>query len=207
MLLAGLLFGCAASAQTALYKAFVGRTGINAACIEDFPIGNGVKVTITMLEAGDSSSFRRLKRCLRALPYSGPKSERPGDSADHDPLKRCVYRPVRDFVHELDSSPESSHVYTFEGSMATAFLSHIQNLDMKISLEKESASASSEQARVSAFYCRAADPLPGDRGLYLICCSEDMMTSLVFHCPNDEVYAQSISYVLKKIVRRAAGDE
>ena len=204
MLLAGLLLGSQASAQTTLYKKYVGRTGINASCIEDFPIGNGLKVTITMLEARDSNAFHHLKKSLKALPYRGAKSEKTNDSVDYLPLKKSINKPLRDYVHELDSTPEFSHVSTLEGSIATAFLSQMKNMDVKINLEKDSTKASSKQAKILHIYCRAADPLPGDKGVYLIYFSEDTMTALVFHCPNDEVYAQSVKYVLKTTVKKAA---
>ena len=32
------------------------------------------------------------------------------------------------------------------------------------------------------------------------------MTAMIFHCPNDEVYAQSVKYVLKTTVKKAAED-
>ena len=199
-----------APAQTTLYKTYLGRTGINASCIEDFPIGNGLKVTITMLEASDTNAFHHLKKSLRALPYSGAKTEKTNDTVDSHPLKknppRIGNKPIRDLVHELDSTPEFSHVSTLEGSIATAFLGQMKNMDVKINLEKDSASASSKQARVLHIYCRAADPLPGDKGVYLIYFSNDTMTALVFHCPNDEVYAQSVKYVLKTTVKKATTD-
>ena len=193
-------------AQTTLYKTYVGRTGINASCIEDFPIGNGLKVTITMLEARDTNAFHHLKKSLKALPYRGTKSEKTNDSVDYLALKKSINKPLRDYVHELDSTPEFSHVSTLEGSIATAFLSQMKNMDVKINLEKDSTRASSKQAKVLHIYCRAADPLPGDKGVYLIYFSEDTMTALVFHCPNDEVYAQSVKYVLKTTVKKATTD-
>ena len=190
-------------AQTTLYKTYLGRTGINASCIEDFPIGNGLKVTITMLEAHDSNAFHHLKKSLKALPYSGSKTEKTNETVDYYPLKKSIKKPLRDYVHELDSTPEFSHVSTLEGSIATAFLSQMKNMDVKITLEKDSARASSEQAKILHIQCRAADPLPGDKGIYLIFFSENTMTALVFHCPNDEVYAQSVKYVLKTTVKKA----
>ena len=193
-------------AQTTLYKTYLGRTGINASCIEDFPIGNGLKVTITMLEAHDSNAFYHLKKSLKALPYSGSKSEKTNDSVDYYPLKKSINKPLRDYVHELDSTPEFSHVSTLEGSIATAFLGQMKNMDVKINLEKDSARASSKQAKILHIQCRAADPLPGDKGIYLIFFSENTMTAMIFHCPNDEVYAQSVKYVLKTTVKKAAED-
>ncbi len=210
ILLAGLLLGSHASAQTTLYKTYVGRTGIKASCIENYPIGNGLKVTVTMLEARDTNAFHHMKKSLRALPYSGAKMEKTNDTVEYYPLKKSLPRignkPIRDLVHELDSTPEFSHVITLEGSIATAFLGQMKNMDVKINLEKDSASASSKQARVLHIYCRAADPLPGDKGMYLIYFSNDTMTALVFHCPNNEVYAQSVKYVLKTTVKKAAED-
>lgn len=204
--MAGLLLGSYASAQTTLYKTYVGRMGIKASCIENYPIGNGLKVTVTMLEARDTNAFHHLKKSLKALPYSGSKSEKTNDSIDYYPLKKSIKKPVRDFVHVLDSTPGYNHVSTLEGSIATAFLSQMKNMDVKINLEKDSTKASSKQAKILHIYCRAADPLPGDKGLYLIYFSDDTMTALVFHCPNDEVYAQSVKYVLKTTVKKAAAD-
>ena len=204
--MAGLLLGSYASAQTTLYKTYVGRTGINASCIENYPIGNGLKVTVTMLEARDTNAFHHLKKSLKALPFSGAKSEKTNDSVDYYPLKKSIYKPIRDFVHVLDSTPEFSHVSTLEGSIAAAFLGQMKNMDVKINLEKDSTKASSKQAKILHIYCRAADPLPGDKGVYLIYFSDDTMTALVFHCPNDEVYAQSVKYVLKTTVKKAAAD-
>ena len=201
--MAGLLLGSYASAQTTLYKTYVGRMGIKASCIENYPIGNGLKVTVTMLEANDSASFHHLTKSLKALPYSGTKSEKTNDSIDYYPLKKSINKPLRDYVHELDSTPEFSHVSTLEGSIAAAFLGQMKNMDVKINLEKDSTKASSKQAKILHIYCRAADPLPGDKGVYLIYFSEDTMTALVFHCPNDEVYAQSVKYVLKTTVKKA----
>ena len=193
-------------AQTTLYKTYLGRTGINASCIEDFPIGNGLKVTITMLEAHDSNAFYHLKKSLKALPYSGSKTEKTNETVDYYPLKKSINKPLRDYVHELDSTPEFSHVSTLEGSIATAFLGQMKNMDVKINLEKDSARASSKQAKILHIQCRAADPLPGDKGIYLIFFSENTMTAMIFHCPNDEVYAQSVKYVLKTTVKKAAED-
>ena len=203
ILLAGLLLGSYASAQTTLYKTYLGRTGIKASCIENYPIGNGLKVTVTMLEANDSASFHHLTKSLKALPYSGTKSEKTNDSIDYYPLKKSINKPLRDYVHELDSTPEFSHVSTLEGSIAAAFLGQMKNMDVKINLEKDSTKASSKQAKILHIYCRAADPLPGDKGVYLIYFSDDTMTALVFHCPNDEVYAQSVKYVLKTTVKKS----
>jgi hypothetical protein len=163
-----------------------------------------------MLEARDTNAFHHLKKSLRALPYSGAKTEKTNDTVEYYPLKKSLPRignkPIRDLVHELDSTPEFSHVTTLEGSIATAFLGQMKNMDVKINLEKDSASASSKQARVLHIYCRAADPLPGDKGMYLIYFSNDTMTALVFHCPNNEVYAQSVKYVLKTTVKKATTD-
>ena len=206
LILAILLCASRVGAQTTLYKTYVGRMGIKASCIENYPIGKGLKVTVTMLEANDSASFLHLKKSLKALPYSGTKSEKTNDSVDYYPLKKSINKPLRDYVHELDSTPEFSHVSTLEGSIATAFLGQMKNMDVKINLEKDSTKASSKQAKILHIYCRATDPLPGDKGVYLIYFSEDTMTALVFHCPNDEVYAQSVKYVLKTTVKKAAAD-
>ena len=209
-LLVAAVCGKSATAQTALYKVYAGLEGIKASCIENYPIGNGLKVTITMLEASDSSAFHHLKKSLKALPYSGPKPERTGDTIVNCPqaksMPRIGNKPIRDFMSELDSIPEFRHVSTLKGSIATAFLGQMKNMNLTVSLENDSLTASSKQVKMLHIYCRAADPLPGDKGLYLIYLSEDTKTALVFHCPSDEVYAQSVRFVLKTTVKKAVSD-
>lgn len=61
--------------QTALYKHYRNRPGIQASDIRNYDIGNGTKVTVTMLEASDSSSFNALKRKLKAMKPSGTKPD------------------------------------------------------------------------------------------------------------------------------------
>ena len=59
-------------AQTALYKAFLGKNGINACCIPDYPIGDKTTVTVTLLQADDSATFKTLMRQVKEGRITAP---------------------------------------------------------------------------------------------------------------------------------------
>ena len=176
IILAGMLLGSHSAAQTTLYKTHVGRKGIKASCIENYPIGNGMKVTVTMLEAQDSATFHRLMHSLKALPYNADKSN--------------TKSAVDEFLRSLDSS-------SIEESALSNLLSHVKNVDMKVNVD-----TARDGKRWKGLSLHCADPLPGDVGLYLIYNSDDMMTALIFHCPSDAVYAQTVRYVLKTTMEK-----
>ena len=181
--MAGMLLGSHAAAQTSLYKTYVGRTGIKASCIENYPIGNGMKVTVTMLEAQDSATFHRLMRSLNALPYNSDKAKQ---SAKTKGGKRVTV----ETLSNLDS-------LTLEESALNSLLSHVKKMDVKVNVD-----TARDGKRWKGLSLHCADPLPGDVGLYLIYNSDDMMTALIFHCPSDAVYAQTVRYVLKTTMEK-----
>ena len=183
ILLSVLLCGNHAAAQTTLYKTYVGRTGIKASCIENYPIGKGMKVTVTMLEARDSVVFHQLMRSLKALPYNGDKAKQ---SVQTQGGKRVTV----ESLNNLDS-------LTLEESTLNKILNHVKNMDLKVNVDT---ARDGKQWKGLSLHC--ADPLPGDEGLYLIYNSDDMMTALVFHCPSSEVYTQTVRYVLKTSIEK-----
>ena len=182
--------GSRAVAQTSLYKVYVGRAGINASCIENYPIGKGMKVTVTMLEAQDSTAFRHLMRSLKALPYSGDKTK------NRKGLKK--------FVSNLDSLKYGKPAMQFEESLVRKLISHVKGMNMEIRVA-DTATRSLENGKMLNLVC--ADPLPGDEGLYLIYNSNDMMTALIFHCLNNDEYTQTVVYVLKTAMKKWGSSE
>ena len=185
LILAILLCASPVVAQTTLYKTYVGRTGINASCIENYPIGKGMKVTVTMLEAQDSTAFRHLMRSLKALPYSGDKTK------NRKGLKK--------FVSNLDSLEYGKPAMQFEESLVRKMIGHIKGMNMEIRVA-DTATRSLEKGKMLNLVC--ADPLPGDQGLYLIYNSNDMMTALIFHCLDNDEYTQTVVYVLKTAMKK-----
>lgn len=66
IMMLGLLHG-ALKAQSELYKRYVDDPSVAAVCIENYPIGKGVRVPVTTLEAADSVTFNKVVRTLKML--------------------------------------------------------------------------------------------------------------------------------------------
>lgn len=65
-LLLTLMASAAAHSQTNLYKQMVGLQGITASCIENYPVGDSIHVSITMLEFSDTASFSNMVQLLKS---------------------------------------------------------------------------------------------------------------------------------------------
>lgn len=170
-------------AQTAIYKAFLGKPGISASCIADYPVGNSVKVDVTMLKADDSSSFKTLMHTLKSLPYGNDKSGKRPSNADEF-SRRLKHFSASDSL----SSPNARKI-----------LGSISNLEMTITPNAPSGGSSTNK-RFCSFTTFSADPLPGDRGIYEILHSSGTLTVLVFHCPNEETAQQVFRFVLNRML-------
>lgn len=169
-------------AQTAIYKAFSQRTNIEASCIEGLPITDGMKVTVTMLEADDDIAFRHMMNALKALPTTDKKKKNTGLDA---------------FARNLDSLGCSKST-TITESMLLYLFSNIESANINITPVTDKDGKAYDHPKTTNMQFMARTPLPGDNGVYLIYHSDSTRTVLVFHCPNNEVYAQTILYVLKK---------
>lgn len=169
-------------AQTAIYKAFSQRTNIEASCIEGLPITDGMKVTVTMLEADDDIAFRHMMNALKALPTTDKKKKNTGLDA---------------FARNLDSLGCSKSTSITE-SMLSYLFSNIESANINITPVTDKDGKAYDHPKTTNMQFMARTPLPGDNGVYLIYHSDSTRTVLVFHCPNNEVYAQTILYVLKK---------
>lgn len=168
--------------QTAIYKAFAQRSGIEASCIEGLPVTDGTKVTVTMLEADDDIAFRHMMNALKALPTTDKKKKNTGLDA---------------FAHNLDSLG-CSKTATITESMLSILFSNIESANINITPVTDKDGKAYDHPKTTNMQFMARTPLPGDNGVYLIYHSDSTRTVLVFHCPNNEVYAQTILYVLKK---------
>lgn len=60
----------AVSAQTGLYKRFASMKGVQAYCVERYPLTSGDSVCVTLLQTDDSVVYRKLRRELTNLPYA-----------------------------------------------------------------------------------------------------------------------------------------
>lgn len=68
-----MLFALAANAQTGLYKRYASRPGVQAYCVERYPLNSGDSVCVTLLQTDDSAVYKTLCRELHHLPYSSKR--------------------------------------------------------------------------------------------------------------------------------------
>ena len=57
-------------AQTGLYKRYASRPGVQAYCVERYPLSGGDSACVTLLQTDDSAVYRTLCRELLVLPYT-----------------------------------------------------------------------------------------------------------------------------------------
>lgn len=62
-------------AQTALYKKYTNIKGLNAYCVERFPLGDNGSVTLTYFVAEDSTTYQFIKTELQKSPKPAISSE------------------------------------------------------------------------------------------------------------------------------------
>lgn len=58
------------TAQTGLYKRYANRGGIQAYCVEHYPLSSGDSVCVTLLQTDDSAVYHALLKELHKLPFS-----------------------------------------------------------------------------------------------------------------------------------------
>lgn len=62
-----IMASAALRSQTALYKQMTKVHGITASCIENYPIGDSVRVSVTMLETTDTSIYDNRVKMLKEM--------------------------------------------------------------------------------------------------------------------------------------------
>lgn len=70
LLLAFVALSLGLQAQTGLYKRYASRPGVQAYCVERYPLIGGDSACVTLLQTDDSAVYRTLCRELHALPYT-----------------------------------------------------------------------------------------------------------------------------------------
>lgn len=142
-------------AQTGLYKRYASRPGVQAYCVEHYPLSGGDSACVTLLQTDDSAVYRILCRELHALPYTttrphidGTISTESDDLDSHPKIPDEAMRQIRQMKQKADSMAhhwrERKHLVVFN-----------------------------------------ADGLPGDRGHYTIYCPSDRMVVLAFLVGSD----------------------
>ena len=163
-------------AQTALYKAYLGKKGINACCIPNYPIGDKMSVTVTILQADDSATFKTLMKSLKAMPYSKDKSGKRNKSANE--FKQQLQR--------MAAGEENSELDV---------LRHLMSLDVNIETVITKSEFSKNKWSFTSF---RADALQGDMGFYEVFHSTGTLTVLVFHCPDEDTAVKVLHHLLKQ---------
>lgn len=64
------VLSAAIQAQTGLYKRYASRHGVQAYCVERYPMIGGDSVCVTLLQTDDSTVYRTLLRELHKMPYT-----------------------------------------------------------------------------------------------------------------------------------------
>ena len=64
----------ASIAQTGLYKRYASRLGVQAYCVERYPMGSGDSVCVTLLQTDDSTVYNSVIKELHKLPYATRKT-------------------------------------------------------------------------------------------------------------------------------------
>lgn len=167
-------------AQTALYMSYVKQPEIDALCVTGYPIGNGQKVTVTILEAQDSATCARIIKELKALPKAKNKASK--EEKIKFPSTLC-----------------NSDTGCYDAKRLVPYLELTE-----LNAREASARESRKTVQFSVFSRQAK---LGDKGTYLIWISATRQAVLVFHCPNDEVYHQVIRYIVNKEVNTVSRNQ
>lgn len=70
LMLAFVALSLGLQSQTGLYKRYASRPGVQAYCVERYPLIGGDSACVTLLQTDDSAVYRTLCRELHALPYT-----------------------------------------------------------------------------------------------------------------------------------------
>lgn len=73
LLLAFVALSLALQAQTGLYKRYASRPGVQAYCVERYPLSGGDSACVTLLQTDDSAVYRTLCHELHKLPYTATR--------------------------------------------------------------------------------------------------------------------------------------
>lgn len=172
-----LLSGTLLCAQTALYKAYLGKPNVNAVCIPNYPIGDHKTIPVTMLQADDTATFNNLIKSLKALPYTKDKTGKRNQTLDE----------FRQFDTQQSKGTSASDKMTMDW-----LIGNVSRVNATMSLGSHKISFTSFNA----------DALPGDKGFYLIYCSSATLTVLVFHCIDRDDASEVLMYIISSLAQQ-----
>lgn len=193
LLLLGTLGNNVCHGQSSLYKAYVNRAGVEAVCITNYPIGNGVSATVTSLEISDSTLRNRVVRELLALPYAADKTG--SRTRGFEAFRQLLNAAMSDSLPLPNLAKANNRTSKIEETMATG-----DKASPSINLPTYHDCDSAKGQRIDFTFFNA-DPLPGDTGEYHVVLSNLMKTIVIFHCPTLEVHKQVTRYVLNHAYR------
>lgn len=70
IIIALLAIGIVANAQMGIYKKYEKRPGVQAYCVERYPLGDGYTASVTMLQTVDTTVYKTLRKELQAMPFT-----------------------------------------------------------------------------------------------------------------------------------------
>lgn len=108
ILMALLAVGIVANAQTGLYKKYAKYPGVQAYCVERYPLGDDYTAFVTMLQTVDSNIYKTLRKELQALPYT-PTKEILRASLD------IMINPAKEPGHKLTDKSKSLEISVADG--------------------------------------------------------------------------------------------
>ena len=108
-------------AQTGLYKRYASRPGVQAYCVERYPLSGGDSACVTLLQTDDSAVYRTLYRELLVLPYTttrphvdGTISIESDDLASHPKIPDEALRQMKQKADSLEQHwRERKHLVVF----------------------------------------------------------------------------------------------
>ena len=108
-------------AQTGLYKRYASRPGVQAYCVERYPLSGGDSACVTLLQTDDSAVYRTLCRELHELPYTtkrlhidGTISIESDDLASHPKIPDEAMRQMKQKADSLEQHwRERKHLVVF----------------------------------------------------------------------------------------------
>ncbi len=111
----------ALQAQTGLYKRYASRPGVQAYCVERYPLSGGDSACVTLLQTDDPAVYRTLCRELPALPFTttrhhvdGTISNESDDLASHPKITDEALRQMKQKADSLERHwRERKHLVVF----------------------------------------------------------------------------------------------
>jgi len=105
----------AASGQTALYKHFANRPGVQAYCVERYPLTSGDSVCVTLLQTDDTAVYRSLISELRKLPYSPRRKSTKGTVSQIKPQEQSATSSLADSVARIVKERKHLVIFNADG--------------------------------------------------------------------------------------------